>query len=166
MIKETLIREYARRGGNLRRREARGLIKIDVNKTSKIWSLLEETGVLVCKGSEQAAASIIGGNPPVGSSDPGNVSVKLEKVAGGTSPLPPSSLPFSLRPAPALSSTNDHSAAKLASSLLPPLPPPSALSPHPSPPPPPPHLSPPPPPPPPPHDDEFKMQGVSEGRSQ
>lgn len=70
MIKETLIREYAKRGGNLRRREARGLIKIDVNKvrlpsslsapraapeltsahraaqTAKIWDLLVEMGVL------------------------------------------------------------------------------------------------------------------------
>lgn len=34
VIKETLVREYARRGGKLRRREARDLVKIDVNKTS------------------------------------------------------------------------------------------------------------------------------------
>lgn len=45
MIKETLIREYARRGGNLRRREARSLVKIDVNKTARIWDLMEEMGV-------------------------------------------------------------------------------------------------------------------------
>ncbi|KAL7411186.1 hypothetical protein BDY24DRAFT_331249, partial [Mrakia frigida] len=45
MIKETLIREYARRGGNLRRREARALVKIDVNKTARIWDLMEEMGV-------------------------------------------------------------------------------------------------------------------------
>ncbi|KAF7320150.1 Transcriptional adapter 2 [Mycena kentingensis (nom. inval.)] len=36
-VKETLLREYARRGGKLRRREARDLVKIDVNKTSRVW---------------------------------------------------------------------------------------------------------------------------------
>lgn len=45
-IKETLVREYARRGGKLRRREARDLVKIDVNKTSKIWDFLHQAGIL------------------------------------------------------------------------------------------------------------------------
>jgi transcriptional adapter 2-alpha len=88
MIKETLIREYARRNGNLRRREARGLIKIDVNKTSKIWSLLEETGVLVCKGGEQTAVAASS------ASTNGAALVKQENgsgggKAGGLSPIPP-----------------------------------------------------------------------------
>jgi transcriptional adapter 2-alpha len=46
VIKETLVREYARRGGKLRRREARDLVKIDVNKTSKVWDFLVHTGFL------------------------------------------------------------------------------------------------------------------------
>lgn len=46
VIKETLVREYARRGGKLRRREARDLIKIDVNKTSRVWDYLFEAGLL------------------------------------------------------------------------------------------------------------------------
>ena len=46
VIKETLIREYARRGGKLRRREARDLVKIDVNKTSRVWDFLVQAGFL------------------------------------------------------------------------------------------------------------------------
>lgn len=46
VIKETLIREYARRGGKLRRREARDLVKIDVNKTSRVWDFLVQAGYL------------------------------------------------------------------------------------------------------------------------
>lgn len=45
-VKETLVREYARRGGKLRRREARDLVKIDVNKTSRIWDFLVQTGIM------------------------------------------------------------------------------------------------------------------------
>lgn len=40
------MREYARRGGKLRRREARDLVKIDVNKTSKVWDFLVQAGFL------------------------------------------------------------------------------------------------------------------------
>lgn len=46
IVKETLVREYARRGGKLRRREARDLVKIDVNKTSRIWDFLHQAGYL------------------------------------------------------------------------------------------------------------------------
>ncbi|KAG1863850.1 hypothetical protein F4604DRAFT_1586801 [Suillus subluteus] len=46
IIKETLVREYARRGGKLRRREARDLVKIDVNKTSRVWDFLVQAGFL------------------------------------------------------------------------------------------------------------------------
>ena len=40
------MREYARRGGKLRRREARDLVKIDVNKTSRVWDFLVQAGYL------------------------------------------------------------------------------------------------------------------------
>jgi hypothetical protein len=40
------VREYARRGGKLRRREARDLVKIDVNKTSRVWDFLVQAGYL------------------------------------------------------------------------------------------------------------------------
>ncbi|KAK0462629.1 uncharacterized protein EV420DRAFT_1619133 [Desarmillaria tabescens] len=46
VVKETLVREYARRGGKLRRREARELVKIDVNKTSRVWDFLVQQGFL------------------------------------------------------------------------------------------------------------------------
>ena len=44
MVKETLVREYSRRGGKLRRREARDLVKLDVNKTSRVWDYLVQSG--------------------------------------------------------------------------------------------------------------------------
>ena len=46
VIKDTLIREYAKRGGRLRRREARDLVKIDVKKSQKIWDFLVQAGYL------------------------------------------------------------------------------------------------------------------------
>jgi len=46
VIKETLVREFTRSGGKLRRREAREYIKIDVNKTTRIWDFLVQAGVL------------------------------------------------------------------------------------------------------------------------
>ncbi|KAF8342031.1 uncharacterized protein EI90DRAFT_3150191 [Cantharellus anzutake] len=46
IIKETLVSEFMRRNGNLKKREARDLIKIDVNKTGRIWEFLEQQGLL------------------------------------------------------------------------------------------------------------------------
>ncbi|KAK9762966.1 Transcriptional adapter ada2 [Basidiobolus ranarum] len=43
VIKETILKEYARLG-SLKRRQARELIKIDVNKTSKIYDFFIEMG--------------------------------------------------------------------------------------------------------------------------
>ncbi|CAE6432428.1 unnamed protein product [Rhizoctonia solani] len=62
-IKETLVRECVRRGGRLRRREARELVRIDVHKTGQIWDLLVRTGVLklapdVAPATDTAAAGI------------------------------------------------------------------------------------------------------------
>ncbi|KAI7875510.1 transcriptional adaptor 2 [Lichtheimia hyalospora FSU 10163] len=42
VIKDTILKEYARQG-YLKRRQARGLIKIDVNKTSRIYDFFIET---------------------------------------------------------------------------------------------------------------------------
>jgi transcriptional adapter 2-alpha len=43
VIKETILNEYTRRG-SLRRRQARELIKIDVNKTSRIYDFFLSMG--------------------------------------------------------------------------------------------------------------------------
>ncbi|KAA1471851.1 SWIRM-domain-containing protein [Dentipellis sp. KUC8613] len=56
VIKETLVREYARRGGKLRRREARDLVKIDVNKTSRVWDFLVQAGYLRINAEPPAQA--------------------------------------------------------------------------------------------------------------
>ena len=57
VIKETLVREYARRGGKLRRREARDLVKIDVNKTSRVWDFLVQAGFLKVGSMDVPAAA-------------------------------------------------------------------------------------------------------------
>ncbi|KAF9527371.1 hypothetical protein CPB83DRAFT_856436 [Crepidotus variabilis] len=57
VIKETLVREYARRGGKLRRREARDLVKIDVNKTSRVWDFLVQSGYLKITNDQATAAA-------------------------------------------------------------------------------------------------------------
>ncbi|CAA7261867.1 unnamed protein product [Cyclocybe aegerita] len=57
VIKETLVREYARRGGKLRRREARDLVKIDVNKTSRVWDFLVQSGYLKITTEPAASAA-------------------------------------------------------------------------------------------------------------
>lgn len=59
VIKETLVREYARRGGKLRRREARDLVKIDVNKTSRVWDFLVQSGYLKITNDQSTAASSV-----------------------------------------------------------------------------------------------------------
>jgi transcriptional adapter 2-alpha len=61
VIKETLVREYARRGGKLRRREARDLVKIDVNKTSRVWDFLVQAGYLRVSSDAVVAAAAAGG---------------------------------------------------------------------------------------------------------
>ncbi|ELU37683.1 SWIRM domain-containing protein [Rhizoctonia solani AG-1 IA] len=82
-IKETLVRECVRRGGRLRRREARELVRIDVHKTGQIWDFLVRTGVLklapdVAPATDAAAAgseNSAGANPwtslPASSLGPG-----------------------------------------------------------------------------------------------
>jgi transcriptional adapter 2-alpha len=82
VIKETLVREYARRGGKLRRREARDLVKIDVNKTSRVWDFLVQSGYLkiTTEPAASAAASI---TPSVSQSQDGrfvNLRISLSQV--------------------------------------------------------------------------------------
>lgn len=59
VIKETLVREYARRGGKLRRREARDLVKIDVNKTSRVWDFLVQSGYLKITNDQSTASTLL-----------------------------------------------------------------------------------------------------------
>ncbi|RGB33616.1 hypothetical protein C1646_733854 [Rhizophagus diaphanus] len=44
VIKETILKEWAKSGGSLRRRQARDLIRIDVNKTARIYDFFIEMG--------------------------------------------------------------------------------------------------------------------------
>ncbi|KAG9006783.1 Transcriptional adapter ada2 [Tulasnella sp. JGI-2019a] len=44
-IKEAIIREYAKKGGKLRKRDAKDMFKIETHKTARIWEFLEKSGV-------------------------------------------------------------------------------------------------------------------------
>ena len=45
-MKETLIREYARRGGTLRRRDAKEMLRVSADKTGVVWDFLHQAGYL------------------------------------------------------------------------------------------------------------------------
>jgi transcriptional adapter 2-alpha len=44
--KATIIRECCKRGDEISRKQARDLLKCDVNKTGKIWDFLVRNGVI------------------------------------------------------------------------------------------------------------------------
>jgi len=53
-IKQGILREYAKRGGKLRKRDAKDLFKVDGHKTAKIYELMEKSGVF--RPFQQSAA--------------------------------------------------------------------------------------------------------------
>ncbi|KAI0919958.1 hypothetical protein AcV5_001894 [Taiwanofungus camphoratus] len=91
VIKETLVREYARRGGKLRRREARDLVKIDVNKTSRVWDFLVQAGFLKV-GAAEPPPSTQDGRP---SATPSLSASPSKESQARVSPRPP---PFTTAP--------------------------------------------------------------------
>ncbi|KAF8872597.1 hypothetical protein CPB85DRAFT_1509189 [Mucidula mucida] len=102
-IKETLVREYARRGGKLRRREARDLVKIDVNKTSRIWDFLVQAGFLKINLeptlSQNPSGASVNGSPVKDS----NQISRTPSIAMAAPPLPgPSLLSLPSLPGPVL----------------------------------------------------------------
>lgn len=88
------MREYARRGGKLRRREARDLIKIDVNKTSRVWDFLVQSGYLKITTDPSATASV---TPSVSQQDGKCVHISSCAVPHGTDVHLPTA--FAIRPA-------------------------------------------------------------------
>jgi len=98
VIKETLVREYARRGGKLRRREARDLVKIDVNKTARVWDFLVQAGYLKITNDATVA-------PPLDSSTSGGASA-VTPVNG--SPHKDAHAQLSLKQPPALASSSSN----------------------------------------------------------
>lgn len=87
VIKETILKECARLGG-LKRRQARELIKIDVNKTSRIYDFFVEVGwIRPPKGGEEggiggAAATVAGVGVTAGVQAAG-VTATVAQVEGG-----------------------------------------------------------------------------------
>ncbi|OCH88639.1 SWIRM-domain-containing protein [Obba rivulosa] len=95
VIKETLVREYARRGGKLRRREARDLVKIDVNKTSRVWDFLVQAGFLKVGAAEPQNHSTSNDASSRPSATPSLSASPSKESQLGVSPRPP---PFTTTP--------------------------------------------------------------------
>lgn len=81
------MREYARRGGKLRRREARELVKLDVNKVSRVWDFLVQAGYLQLGSAAMvaAAAAAAGGGAGAGAQNQGQGGGAAAGPAGGSS---------------------------------------------------------------------------------
>lgn len=56
-IKEAIVREYIKKGGKLRKRDAKDMFKIETQKTAKIWEFLEKAGVFKPVAHAAAAAA-------------------------------------------------------------------------------------------------------------
>ncbi|KAI1795521.1 hypothetical protein LXA43DRAFT_1090692 [Ganoderma leucocontextum] len=102
VIKETLVREYARRGGKLRRREARDLVKIDVNKTSRVWDFLVQAGFLKVGSMDvpATAAAAAAGTGTAAAPGPGDASRPTAPPSLSASPSKDSTARVSPRPPP------------------------------------------------------------------
>ncbi|KAG5352582.1 hypothetical protein C0989_001616 [Termitomyces sp. Mn162] len=116
VIKETLVREYARRGGKLRRREARDLVKIDVNKTSRIWDFLVQAGFLKINNDPITAATVpapaIDAKGPSASPLVNGSPTKNTHPRAISSPLPPPPPPMAT-----VSSSGSHNGSLYNASL-------------------------------------------------
>ncbi|KAH7097048.1 hypothetical protein BKA62DRAFT_662213 [Auriculariales sp. MPI-PUGE-AT-0066] len=79
VVKETLVREFARRGGRLRKREAKDIIRIDPSKTNRIWDYLVMSGTLKVDVVNDPSGSGAGGGSSSGGSlpDPSSGSHRL-----------------------------------------------------------------------------------------
>ncbi|KAH8824586.1 hypothetical protein DL96DRAFT_213457 [Flagelloscypha sp. PMI_526] len=102
LVKETIIREYARRGGKLRRREARDLVKIDVNKTAKVWDFLVQSGCLKI-GDMTSPGDLAQGD---------SQDAQMEEGSGTTPPAASSVPPQSAPPESVVSSSSAHNSTK------------------------------------------------------
>ncbi|KAI0338298.1 hypothetical protein BDW22DRAFT_1363194 [Trametopsis cervina] len=108
VIKETLVREYARRGGKLRRREARDLVKIDVNKTSRVWDFLVQAGFMKVGVTDpslttnQDTSSRVSATPSLSASPSKDSQLRSPNPPFTTAPL---AAPFNFTPSSFFSST-------------------------------------------------------------
>lgn len=101
VIKDTILKEYARQG-YLKRRQARGLIKIDVNKTSRIYDFFIESGwIKAFKGPSTSIPANSTTHPPTSQpnlQDSSTSSSQQQQQSPATVPAS-STLPSSTTPA-------------------------------------------------------------------
>ncbi len=120
------MREYARRGGKLRRREARDLVKIDVNKTSRVWDFLVQAGFMRLGNTDVVASAGAGGAGQAGGSASGEggrpsatptLSASPSKESTVRSPRPP---PFTTVPLASAGSASNAQYSQPSASWPPP----------------------------------------------
>ncbi|CAO0796413.1 unnamed protein product [Mucor circinelloides] len=92
VIKDTILKEYARLG-YMKRRQCRSLIKIDVNKTSRIYDFFVESGWIKAFKDPATASAAVTATAPTPSSTtlPNSTSIQLPPVP--TTSSSPSSNP-------------------------------------------------------------------------
>ncbi|KAG8900245.1 Transcriptional adapter ada2 [Tulasnella sp. 403] len=90
-IKETLLREYAKKGGRLRKREAKDMFKADTQKTvARIWDFLEKSGIFKPLAPISQAATTALGNTASNTAGGSALSGAIVSLPGHTSSAPPS----------------------------------------------------------------------------
>ncbi|OAD01338.1 Homeodomain-like DNA binding domain-containing transcription factor [Mucor lusitanicus CBS 277.49] len=116
VIKDTILKEYARLG-YLKRRQCRSLIKIDVNKTSRIYDFFVESGWIKAFKDPATASAAATVTAPTPTALPNSTSIQLPPAAPTTSssPIPP---PPSSSSPPATAEPS----ADIATSEAPPIP--------------------------------------------
>lgn len=92
VIKDTILKEYAKQGF-MKRRQARSLIKIDVNKTSRIYDFFVESGWIKAfrdPSSAAAAAPVTAGvTTPTAAFIPPTTTTTNNEVTANSTPPPP-----------------------------------------------------------------------------
>ncbi|KAG9050219.1 Transcriptional adapter ada2 [Tulasnella sp. UAMH 9824] len=99
-IKEALLREYIKKGGKLRKRDARDLFKIDKDKTGKIYDFLNSTGAF--KPVQQAAVAqqqaVVAQQQAMAAQIAANLSMMVNGTGPGTTPGPVGNTPANSAP--------------------------------------------------------------------
>jgi len=91
-IKEAILREYIKKGGKLRKRDAKDMFKIETQKTAKIWEFLEKAGLFkpVAHAATAAAAAAAAASSVVPVSAPnGTASAPASQIAAAPIPSQP-----------------------------------------------------------------------------
>jgi len=92
VIKNTLISAYHKSNGTLRKRDARELVKVDVNKSGRIWDFFQQSGWLKMPDtstSQQTDKMDVDRPEPANASFDGSSSTLIGTLESGSQSVPP-----------------------------------------------------------------------------